>query len=113
MTTAAYNKPPFLCDFIGGIGLQVQGNVVLAGGGDLGTRSLTLQDRKILVTVADDRLCFDPSRVKPYEVIVSDWQPQVIIVDLTSAAREHANYGIPLDIIIEEIEAVNLPRVLV
>lgn len=90
---AAYKKHPFYCDFIGGVGVEVNGDIKLAGNGDLGSMTLHHNNKSIKVPTAYDRLIFNQSDSEnPYEFIVSNWKPVALYLD-----RERFEQELPAD----------------
>ncbi len=81
LCTQAYNSPPYRCGFIGGIGLVVEGNIVLAGSGDLKSDKWVYGHERF---TSELDLLLDNNFSDIYEAIVKDWKPKAIVVDIDS-----------------------------
>lgn len=79
------------CVYIGGVGIIMEGEVTLAGSGDLGTQVIEYEGRFIKVTEAHDRLIATPNlNDLPYEMTLSKWKPKAFLLDLNYISTNYS-----------------------
>lgn len=85
----AYKAPPYICGFVSGVGVLMQGRTVFAGNGDLQTNQwsrLTQETGGRRFTEYFDRLFVNRDDCKtPYEFVLGDWAIKAIVVDSDKA----------------------------
>jgi hypothetical protein len=92
ISCAAYQGFPLYCQYLGGIGVILEGQITLAGDGDLGTRFITNvnTNRPSKVTSAWNRLVTgNEPDIIPYEVVLCDWAPIAITADFHYLQSQH------------------------
>ncbi len=92
ISSVAYRNYPLNCYFMGGLGVEVIGEVTLAGNGDLGTWIVKSNGKPIKVTNAYDRLIFSPKdAVIPHEFVVNKWNPLAIHLDFNEFTKSYTD----------------------
>lgn len=82
---------PYNCSWLGGVGVIIEGEIMLAGNGDLQTNqliSLTNQTGGLRYTMYASRLFIDEKTLKnPFEFIVGkNWKISKLIIDIEKAS---------------------------
>jgi len=90
ISCVGYKNPPFYCSYVGGIGAVINGDVTLAGNGDLGTSLIENGRSRIKITTAYDRL-FGSERycTDPHEFTLSNWNTVALVVDAEKVIGEY------------------------